>query len=163
MLQLPRHPKYNTLDRGSTRYGRQRLLLTLSNYRLWDQLIELADTMYLEATNEEKLQNERLRYLGIAYALTERLGEAETHLQVLRERLQLNRETLDELKAEAKAEEENKAKADEPAKAGADAKKAKANRSYQKVVVCDRFEPREVCSFATTSTKGYYLGSIKYR
>ena len=77
MLELPRHPKYNTLKRGSTKYGRQRLLLALNEYRLWPQLIELAGTMYLEETEDPKLQVERLQYLGLAYALNGQVDEAE--------------------------------------------------------------------------------------
>ncbi len=40
MLELPRHPKFNTLKKGSTKFGRERLLLVLSAYRLWDLMIE---------------------------------------------------------------------------------------------------------------------------
>lgn len=89
MQELPRHPKYNSLDKGgSGKYGRERLLLVLSRYRLWNELIALADTVYLEPTDDEPRQNERLRYLGIAHALvgnaaaaTEARAELERRLQ----------------------------------------------------------------------------------
>ncbi len=40
MVQLPRHPKFNTLKSGSAKYGRERLLQTLSAYRLWKETLE---------------------------------------------------------------------------------------------------------------------------
>lgn len=53
MVELPRHPKYNGLDkRGSSSWwGRRRLLGTLEQYELWDELIALTDTMYLEPSD----------------------------------------------------------------------------------------------------------------
>lgn len=67
MIELPRHPKYNTLDgRGSSRYGRERLLETLVQYELWDELIQLGDTPWLDPTDVPVEQIRRLRHLGIA-------------------------------------------------------------------------------------------------
>ncbi len=84
MLSLPRHPKLNTLTKsGSTKYGRERLLLTLTTYRLWPELIELSQSHVLETTDDKKLQFEHARYLGIAYALTGRCAEAATELAKL--------------------------------------------------------------------------------
>lgn len=84
MLSLPRHPKLNTLTKsGSTKYGRERLLLTLSTYRLWPELIELSQSQVLEATDDKKLQLEHSRYLGIAYALTGRCAQAAAELDKL--------------------------------------------------------------------------------
>ena len=68
MIELPRHPKYNTLGRrGSTNYGRMRLFETLSRYEMWDQMIALCDTPYLEPTDNAKEQVKRLRHLGRAH------------------------------------------------------------------------------------------------
>ncbi len=131
MQELPRHPKYNTLERGSTKYGRERLLLTLSNYRLWPELIEFASTVYLEPTDDPKLQNERLRYLGIAYALTGHAAEAQTARAELAKRLKQATFALEDLesnerppvppaKADASAESSQTAQKDD--------KKAKANQ-----------------------------------
>ena len=84
MLSLPRHPKLNTPAKsGSTKYGRERLLLTLSTYRLWPELIELSRRQVLEATDDKKLELERTRYLGIAYALTGQAAEAAAELATL--------------------------------------------------------------------------------
>ena len=67
-ISLPRHPKYNTRSRrGSSYYGRQRLFTTLLMYERWEDLIELCNSQYLDATSDESEQIKRLRHLGIAY------------------------------------------------------------------------------------------------
>lgn len=69
MLELPRHPKYNTLSRGgsSANYGRTRLLETLQRYELWDEIVTLCGTTYLEPTDDLDEQVRRLAALGAAY------------------------------------------------------------------------------------------------
>ena len=68
MLELPRHPKYNTMKKsGSTRYGRMRLFQVLDTYEMWDEMISLAGTSYLEPTDDFKEQVKRERHLGRAY------------------------------------------------------------------------------------------------
>ena len=68
-IELPRHPKYNTLRKGgsSTNYGRRRLFEVLHRFELWDQLIGLSRTRYLPPTAIEDEQVKRLRHLGTAY------------------------------------------------------------------------------------------------
>ncbi len=87
MLELPRHPKFNTLEKGSAKYGRERLILVLSSYRLWPELISLAQTVYLEPTDKQALQIERLRHLGIALALSQQAAPAEAVRQDIADRL----------------------------------------------------------------------------
>ncbi len=50
MIELPRHPEFNTLEnpRGSASYGRRRLIEALELFEQWEDLVALADTMYLE-------------------------------------------------------------------------------------------------------------------
>jgi peroxiredoxin len=67
MCELPRHPKYNTLTKGSANYGRLRLLDVLSRFEMWDELIALAETPYLEPTDDDEQQVKRLRALGEAH------------------------------------------------------------------------------------------------
>jgi len=67
MLELPRHPRYNTLRKGSARYGRMRLITVLTRFELWDQAIELCHSVYLEPTEIASEQIKRLRLLGRAY------------------------------------------------------------------------------------------------
>ncbi|MCA9127033.1 MAG: redoxin domain-containing protein [Planctomycetales bacterium] len=87
MQELPRHPKYNTLKKGSAKYGRERLLMALTRYRLWPELIEFASTEYLEPTDDPGLQNERLMYLGVANALSGQASNAETTMSDLKAKL----------------------------------------------------------------------------
>jgi len=82
MIELPRHPKYNHLDRGgcSTSYGRRRLFEVLSRYELWEETIALAHTPYLEPTHKEEEQVKRLRALAVAYV---RKGDIEKGIEQL--------------------------------------------------------------------------------
>ena len=68
MIELPRHPLYNTLSkRGcSASWGRIRLLETLSLFEQWSTIVELAQTMYLESTEEATDGALRASTLGTA-------------------------------------------------------------------------------------------------
>ncbi len=71
MIELPRHPKFNALNgRGSASLGRERLIGVLTSYRLWPQLIELANSVYLEPTSDELKQDERNAWTAIAHSQT---------------------------------------------------------------------------------------------
>lgn len=88
MISLPQHPKYNTLKkRGSAKYGRMRLLQVLRTYELWDELIALSQTPYLEPTDVEAEQVNRLRYLGAAYYGKGNIKEGDAQLAKLQKRL----------------------------------------------------------------------------
>lgn len=102
MIELPRHPSYNRLDkRGcSASYGRQRLLETLELFEQWEDLAGLAETMYLESKEEAVDGALRAFALGKAYA---HLGDEEgfdeqvADLEAMLERSKNKRaETLDE-------------------------------------------------------------------
>ena len=68
MTELPRHPKYNHFDkRSSAKYGRDRLFDVLNTFEMWDELIELAETPYLEPTDKDSEQIKRLRNVGRAW------------------------------------------------------------------------------------------------
>ena len=110
MLQLPRHPEYNTLQRGSTKYGRERLLLVLNKYRLWEKLIDYAGTTHLQPTADDKLQVQRLRALGVAQALSEHDADAEQTLKELEGRLATIKSRIKELEKESKDIEPKKEK-----------------------------------------------------
>lgn len=69
MTELPRHPKNNKLTgRGSASYGRTRLFSVLTEFELWERLIELSDEPALEPTEIKAEQLKRLRHRGIAFA-----------------------------------------------------------------------------------------------
>ena len=66
MIELPRHPKFNTHSKGSSSYGYQRLLETLVRFELWDELLSLGGTVYLQATENNDHEARRFHALGLA-------------------------------------------------------------------------------------------------
>jgi peroxiredoxin len=131
MLDLPRHPKYNSLEKneGSAHLGRERLVSTLVQYERWADLIALATGPYLPPldTPEDKVQ--RARLLGRAQAELGNLTEARGQLSALNTMLADERtaryKSADEAEAKARADKKNE---DEIARKMADALKAHAPR-----------------------------------
>jgi len=125
MSELPRHPRYNTLSkRGSAYYGRMRLFQTLGSYEMWDTIVALRDTPYLEPTEKESEQVKRLRLLGIAHFRRGNTKAGDALLQEVEKRLAEKKEA--EQKAVAAAEEKakkEKKNEKEIAKAKSNAKK----------------------------------------
>lgn len=125
MTELPRHPRYNTLSkRGSAYYGRARLFQVLGSYEMWDTIVTLRDTPYLEPTDTESEQVKRLRLLGIAHFHRGDIAAGEAVLKEVEERLAKQKQA--EQKAVAAAEEnarKNKKNDKEIAKAKSNAKK----------------------------------------
>ncbi|WP_170156772.1 peroxiredoxin family protein [Roseimicrobium gellanilyticum] len=68
MVELPRHPEWNTFEknRSSSFYGRNRLLDTLLEFEKWDELTALDGTAYLDVAQNPSFEATRLRALGIA-------------------------------------------------------------------------------------------------
>lgn len=91
MIELPRHPKFNTFDnRGSSRYGRERLIEVLTQYEMWDELLQVTDSPYLPPDSDEQRANERLGWRAIAAIQSNRLDIAEgakTELETLSKQL----------------------------------------------------------------------------
>ncbi len=106
MIELPRHPKYNTLKKGSSSFGRQRLLENLNRYELWGELLALAQTRYFDATDDEEEQVNRLRHMGRAAF---RLGDS-TQGQALLAELEQRLKPLSAERDKAGAEAEKKAR-----------------------------------------------------
>ena len=68
MIELPRHPNYNKLaKKGSAYYGRLRLYEVLIRFELWDELIALSETPYLDKTELYAELIKHVRYIGRAY------------------------------------------------------------------------------------------------
>ena len=110
MISLPRHPKYNSLTRGSSSFGRMRLFEALSRFEAWDELIALADTPYLEPTDNPEEQVKRLRALGEAWYRKGDAAKGDIHLADLGQRLadQKTQQEKAAADAEAKTREEKK-------------------------------------------------------
>ncbi len=119
MIELPRHPKYNTPQKhGSTYYGRLRLFEELNRYELWDELVAMADSNYLEPTDIPLEQYKRLRYLAVAKVRRGDLEGGKVQLAALEERHQeesRKQAELDSAKTKREAEEKAKAEAAKPA------------------------------------------------
>lgn len=111
MIQLPRHPKYNTLKSGSAKYGRERLLQSLGTYRLWPELIAAVESKLIEASEDDPSQIEMARQLGIAHALLDHSAQTADILADLRSR---QNKIADELKEISEAEADEKRVATRP-------------------------------------------------
>lgn len=127
MIDLPRHPKYNTLKkRSSSKYGRMRLIGTLYAFHMWPTVMELSQTRYLEPTDLPEEQIKRDVLVATAKFQTgDVLGGSDTLTQ-LKKKLSTLKEEQQAAgdKAQEKAKSEKK---DEKAqKAAAD----KAKRSF---------------------------------
>jgi peroxiredoxin len=82
LIELPRHPQHNPPSGGkSAHFGRLRLFEELTRYELWDELIALCDTPYLEPTDIPAEQVKRLRALGVAWL---RKGDIERGIGLIR-------------------------------------------------------------------------------
>lgn len=103
LVSLPRHPRYNTLEkRGSYLYGRVRLLQSLAEYGLWDEMVGEAGDAFLPPTSSAKHQEEWLSWLAVAHFRT---GNQQRGLKTLRSlqrrRIKLQTELLDLADTEA--------------------------------------------------------------
>lgn len=135
MIELPRHPKNNTLakpgkpseygKRGSARYGRMRLLETLLRYEMWEEIIRASQTVYLEPTTIPEEQAKRLAAVGTAHFA---LGQAEKGTETLAKLNEL-KQRLEDMKLEAEA------------KAGEDALAAEKNDKETKKAKADAVKP----------------------
>lgn len=104
LIELPRHPRYNTLQRGgSAQFGRIRLLEVLLRYELWDTLLLLAETPYLEPTEIPEEQIKRLRAMGTAHFGRGDTGAGQEVLRSLQERLAAKSQERDAAIAQADA------------------------------------------------------------
>ena len=83
MIELPRHPDYNTFKKGSANYGTMRLLETLVRYELWDDAIRLADTQYLASTDNHDHEARRHHALGLACYWTGDIAGGDRELAAL--------------------------------------------------------------------------------
>ena len=70
MIELPQHPRYNTLEirRGSAAYGRRRLLQVLREFQLHERAIELCESVYLDVADNGEERVKTMRLLGCSAA-----------------------------------------------------------------------------------------------
>ncbi len=90
-IKNPRHPVWNTIEKqsDSASYGRTRLLETLLKFELWDDVLALDKSAYLDVTQNPSYEANRLRALGIAAFFKEdaaRLEKALTELSAVQKK-----------------------------------------------------------------------------
>jgi len=128
MIELPRHPKYNTLTKGSANFGYQRLTETLVRYELWNDLVTLSQTTYLEPLDNNDHEVRRVRALGTAHFNLGNPAAGKVQLAALEQlKLKIEADAKKPIKSEPKKDEgeySSSEKKDE-AKPQADADKGK--------------------------------------
>ncbi|MCA8988517.1 MAG: redoxin domain-containing protein [Planctomycetaceae bacterium] len=108
LVEHPRHPKYNTAAKSgsSAAYGRTRLFQVLQRFEMWDELISLCETMYLESTDLPIEQDKRIHALGVAYF--EKGNVTQLMAQLVELRARLAQSQTEQTTAADKAEQEAK-------------------------------------------------------
>lgn len=112
MIDLPRHPTQNKLsNRGSSAYyGRRRLMEVLTLYEMWDEVLRLSETRYLDPTDNTDEQIRRLRLIGIAHYALGNPGsgqEIDAELETLLAQIEQEKQEAED-KAVAKVKKDNK-------------------------------------------------------
>jgi peroxiredoxin len=119
MIELPRHPKFNLPSKrgSSSAYGRERLLEVHSKFELWEELLALSETMYLEPSEDETDETRRLCSLGRAYFALDKAEKGREILARLEERLDRCRADEKKVVSKAVADTARKAVRRQPASA----------------------------------------------
>ncbi len=112
MSELPRHPAYNTLGKGSANYGYQRLLETLVRYEQWEELVALGSTVYLEPVEDTAHAIRRARALGAAHFNLGQDAAARDQIATLNRLKDKITKEEEAKKAKAKADAEKNGKTD---------------------------------------------------
>lgn len=86
MIDHPRHPKFNTLKKGSADFGRRRFVQVVNDFELWTDVLRLQETRYLEPTGQVEEQLKRIRLIARAYLRSGDLAGAAPVLEELRAR-----------------------------------------------------------------------------
>lgn len=137
LIAMPRHPAYNSASkRGSYRFGRQRLLQTLTEYELWDKLIAESQGTFLDPSDDDELRAEQKLWVTVAKYLTgDAAGARAGHRELQRQRLKLEAENLD-LEEGLDGVEEAKRKEDKRT-ATLDKNRKRLKELNEQIAVCD--------------------------
>ena len=118
LIDNPQHPKLNHYGKGysSSAFGRKRLVETLEQFEQWDKILELSKTHYLEPTENEKLQAERLLVIGRAHFEKQDPNSLNSILDQINERVSkyedIKKKKTEEAKKKAEAEKKKKEEVD---------------------------------------------------
>ena len=106
LISLPQHPRFNSLEkRGSQKYGRQRLLQVLTEYELWDTLLEESEGPYLNETGNEEIDRERRAWIGVAHYMVGNREEGDSILETFQNEVDSFQKEIDQF---TKKNEESK-------------------------------------------------------
>lgn len=85
MVELPRHPKYNMLDKrnSSSSYGRKRLSEVLTRFEMWDEMVDAYEVGYFDRGDTSESERDYLHGLGIAQVYAKDLTAAHETLAEL--------------------------------------------------------------------------------
>ncbi len=112
LIEMPRHPKHNAISgTGTAHYGRLRLMETLERFELWDETLQLANSAYLEPSDDASDQGRRLKLLAAAHFMS---GDNQRGKEYLTELEELLKKTQAE-PAKSKTETASRAAKDEGA------------------------------------------------
>ena len=113
MISLPRHPEYNTLAKrgGSASHGHRRLLSTLEQFELWEELADLCESGELEALEDPNESRRRLQLLGVAHFKNGHLKKGEEVIARIRPMLESKLPPKPKKTAEASKEKTKVSKA----------------------------------------------------
>lgn len=106
LIEMPRHPKYNSREKksGTGGYGKQRLFENLERYELWADMLKYSEPPYLDVPNDRSSRWERDRWVTLASLHLRQTDKARTVIDAIdKERRSLQRE-VDELRLEVEPE-----------------------------------------------------------
>ena len=118
LIDNPQHPRLNHFGKGycSASFGRKRLTETLERFEKWNEILQLSKIHYLEPTQNDRLQLNRLLLMSRAHF---ELGDKDSLIGVsnqIRERIdkaeQLKKKKKDEARQKAEKEKKNKEETD---------------------------------------------------
>ena len=118
LIDNPQHPKLNHYGKGysSSAFGRKRLVETLEQFEQWDMILELSKTHYLEPTENEKLQAERLLVIGRTHFEKQDPNSLNNILDQINQRVskyeEIKKKKTEEAKKKAESEKKKKEEVD---------------------------------------------------
>ena len=118
LIDNPQHPKLNHYGKGysSSAFGRKRLVETLEQFEQWDMILELSKTHYLEPTENEKLQAERLLVIGRTHFEKQDPSSLNNILDQINQRVskyeEIKKKKTEEAKKKAESEKKKKEEVD---------------------------------------------------
>ena len=118
LIDNPQHPRLNHYGKGycSVSFGRKRLIETLERFEKWNEILDLSKTHYLEPTQNDRLQLDRLlvmsrahfelgdknSLIGVSNQIEEKINKAE----------EIKKKKKDEARQKAEKEKKNKEETD---------------------------------------------------